>query len=119
MKNKWKRVIMAFLGVFITGVSVAMFKTADFGTDPFTCFNLGIWNMTGIPYSIEYTIVTALLLTGVFVVKRNLIGIATVLNLLFIGLQKPIYRYVFLPLIHRPFSQACQKFLCHPEPVES
>lgn len=85
MGEKAKRIIMAFVGVFFTGVSISIFKTADLGTDPFTCLVLGIWNVTGVPYSVVFTAVTALLLVGVFVVKRHYIGIATVINLLCIG----------------------------------
>lgn len=85
MEYKIKRLFMALIGTFLTGVSIAIFKTADFGTDPFTCLNLGIWNVSGIPYSIEYTIVNAILLIGIIIIKRHYIGIATVLNMLFIG----------------------------------
>lgn len=37
-----KRIMMAVAGVIITGISVAAFKTANLGTDPFSCFVLGI-----------------------------------------------------------------------------
>lgn len=85
MEYKIKRLIMALIGTFLTGVSIAIFKTADFGTDPFTCLNLGIWNVSGISYSIEYTVLNAILLVGILIIKRHYIGISTVLNMLFIG----------------------------------
>lgn len=85
MEYKFKRVIMALIGVFLTGMSIAIFKTANLGTDPFTCLNLGIWNILGISYSIEYTIVTGILLVAVFVTKKHYIGIATIMNVFFLG----------------------------------
>ena len=32
-----KRIIMTFAGIFLAGVSVAIFKASDFGTDPNYC----------------------------------------------------------------------------------
>ena len=39
-----KRVLMTFAGIFLAGVSVAIFKASDFGTDPNSCFVMGVWN---------------------------------------------------------------------------
>ena len=38
MKILHKRIIMSVLGVLIGGISVAIFKTAAFGVDPFQTF---------------------------------------------------------------------------------
>ena len=46
-----KRVLMTFAGIFLAGVSVAIFKASDFGTDPNSCFVMGVWNLAGIKYS--------------------------------------------------------------------
>jgi len=81
-----KRMIMSLLGVALTGVSVAIFKTSAMGTDPFSCLVIGLWTVSGAPYSLVYLVITASLLGGVFLVQRSYIGIATVFNLLFIGI---------------------------------
>ena len=39
-----KRIFMTFVGIFLAGVSVAIFKASDFGTDPNSCFVMGVWN---------------------------------------------------------------------------
>ena len=57
-----KRILMTFAGIFLAGVSVAIFKASDFGTDPNSCFVMGVWNLAGI------------------------IGLGTVLNLFFMGI---------------------------------
>lgn len=80
-----KRILMTFAGVFLAGVSVAVFKAADFGTDPFSCFVMGVWNVTGAKYSYVYIVINALLLLGVIFMDRHFIGLGTILNLFFSG----------------------------------
>lgn len=50
---------MTFVGIFLAGVSVAIFKASDFGTDPNSCFVMGVWNLAGIKYSYVYIIFSA------------------------------------------------------------
>lgn len=57
-----KRVLMTFAGIFLAGVSVAIFKASDFGTDPNSCFVMGVWNLAGIKYSYVYIAINALIL---------------------------------------------------------
>ena len=102
MDKKVKRVIMAFIGVFLTGMSIAIFKTADLGTDPFTSFNLGLSNVSGVSYGIVFTVMTGLLLVGVFVIKRHYIGIATVLNLLLTGVIAEKFMGMFGKIFPEP-----------------
>lgn len=80
-----KRIIMTFIGIFLTSLSVSIFKASLFGTDPFSCFAIGIWNVSHINYSIAYMILNALLLLGVFVLDKHYIGLGTLLNLFFAG----------------------------------
>ena len=47
---------MTFAGIFLAGVSVAIFKASDFGTDPNSCFVMGVWNLAGIKYSYVYIV---------------------------------------------------------------
>lgn len=83
---KTKKILMAIVGIILTGVSVAIFKTANLGTDPFSSFSLGICNVTGLDYSIIYVVVNTVLLIGIFVIDKHYIGLSTVLNLAFIGI---------------------------------
>ena len=80
-----KRIMMAAAGIAVTGISVALFKTAAFGTDPFSCLSLGIWNLSGFSYGIVYPVLNVLLLIGIFFADRHYIGLATVMNLLLMG----------------------------------
>ena len=81
-----KRILMTFAGIFLAGVSVAIFKASDFGTDPNSCFVMGVWNLAGIKYSYVYIAINALMLLGVFFLDRHFIGLGTVLNLFFMGI---------------------------------
>src|SRR5574344_930708 len=80
-----KRVIMSVIGVSLLGVCVALLRKADFGTDPFTCFVVGIANVCHSTYGIIYPIVIGVLLVIVFFLNKHYIGLATVLNLFLVG----------------------------------
>ena len=45
-----KRLLVAFVGVFLVASSIALFTTASFGTDPFTTFVIGIQRVSGFSY---------------------------------------------------------------------
>ena len=81
-----KRVLMTFAGIVLARVSVAIFKSSDFGTDPNSWFVMGVWNLAGIKYGYVYIAINALRLLGVFFLDRHFIGLGTVLNLFFMGI---------------------------------
>lgn len=91
---KLRRIMMAFAGVVLCGFCVGMLQKANLGVDPFTAFVTGIANIFGSTYSTFYLIITGLLLVGVLVVYRHLIGIATVINLLFTGGMADLMRHL-------------------------
>ncbi len=62
MTNFTKRVMMSVAGVLTGAVSVAVFKTAAFGVDPFQSFMSGIDKLIPIEFGTLYMIVNALLL---------------------------------------------------------
>lgn len=80
-----KRIWMAVFGILLCGISVGMFNVSMMGTDPFSCFTLGIWNITGMNYSIMYTEINLLLFALIFIVNRRCIGISTFLNVFGLG----------------------------------
>lgn len=81
MNLKIRRILMAFTGVIITGMSVGMFQAASLGTDPFTSFTTGLCNLTGLSFGLFYSILCACMLIFVFVVDKRYIGLATIFNL--------------------------------------
>lgn len=82
---KAKRIIMSFLGVIITAISIGAFKYAAFGVDPFQSFMSGIDTLIPIDFGTLYVLVNAALLLFALVIDRHYIGIATFLNLFLLG----------------------------------
>lgn len=82
---KVKRICMSILGVAITAVSVGAFKLAAFGVDPFQSFMSGIDALISIDFGTLYVIVNALLFLFTLAFDRHYIGIATFINLFFLG----------------------------------
>ena len=76
---------MSILGVMTGAVSVAIFKMAAFGVDPFQSFMSGISKLIPISFGTLYVIVNAVLLTFSLIFDRHYIGIATFINLFLPG----------------------------------
>ena len=77
MSQKTKRILMAFIGVIVTGFCVGTFQKAILGTDPFTCFVTGIGKIYGSSYS-------NICVTVGIVFHAN-VGAGTVITALFMG----------------------------------
>ncbi|MGY5240454.1 YczE/YyaS/YitT family protein [Clostridium tertium] len=93
MSLKMKKIIMCFIGVIITGISVGICQSASLGTDPFTSFITGLCNLFNISFGAFYTIICALMLVLVFRLDKHYIGIATIFNLFGNGFVADITRY--------------------------
>ncbi len=85
MSIKQKRLFMTLVGVLICGFSVGLFKRAAFGVDPFQSLMSGLDALIPIPFGTLYVIVNIVLLSFSFFVDRHYIGIATLINLFFLG----------------------------------
>ncbi|WP_202621506.1 YczE/YyaS/YitT family protein [Anaerocolumna sedimenticola] len=85
MQKKMKRILMALIGVTISGICVGIFNTAVLGADPFTVFVTGIGNIFGLEYGSIYPMVTGICLVLVFFIDKHYIGIATIFNLFGVG----------------------------------
>ena len=80
-----KRILMSALGVLICGISVGMFKHAALGVDPFQSLMSGLNAVFPISFGALYVIVNILLLLFALVFDRRKIGLATLINLFFLG----------------------------------
>lgn len=85
MKTITKRIIMSAAGVVIGAISVAVFKIAAFGVDPFQSLMSGLDKLVPISFGTLYVIVNALLLLFSLIFDRHYIGIATFINLFLLG----------------------------------
>ena len=101
---KKRRILMSVLGVLTGAVSVAIFKMAAFGVDPFQSFMSGADKLIPIGFGTLYVIVNAVLLLFSLVFDRHYIGIATFINLFLLG-----YVTEFSYKLFRSLNQ-CYKF---------
>lgn len=81
MSEKQKRILMALIGVLVTGCSVGLFQMASLGTDPFTSFVTGLCNIFNMKFGTFYTIICACIFFIVFLLDKHYIGVATFFNL--------------------------------------
>lgn len=80
-----KRIFMSVLGVLTGAESVAVFKMAAFGVDPFQSLMSGIDKLIPLDFGMLYIIVNAVLLLFSLIFDRHYIGIATFINLFLLG----------------------------------
>ena len=80
-----RRILLSAAGVMITAISVGAFKFASFGVDPFQSFMCGVDACFPLDFGTLYVIVNALLLIFSLIFDRHYIGIATFINLFFLG----------------------------------
>ena len=80
-----RRLVMTLAGVSISGVSVAFFKQAAFGVDPFQSFCNGLHQVIPMNFGTLYMLINAALLLIAFLCYRKYIGVATFINLFLLG----------------------------------
>ena len=80
-----KRITMSIIGVVLCAISVAFFKYAAFGMDSFQVFVNGMVEVVPISYGTLYVIINAALLLFALIFDKHYIGLATLINLLFLG----------------------------------
>lgn len=94
MNRKKMRILMAVFGVLVGGLSVGLFKTALFGTDPFQCFVNGVANVVPIGFGTLYTIINVVMLVLIFLLDKHYIGLATFINIFLLGYVVEFSTYV-------------------------
>ena len=82
--NPGRRVAMTVAGLVLISLSVALSKTIGWGVDPFSVFSFSIVELTGLSYTIIFSLECLILLSVTFVLRRELLGFST-LFMLFIN----------------------------------
>ncbi len=80
-----KRIAMSVFGVMLCAISVSFFKYTAFGMDSFQVFVNGMVEVVPIGYGTLYVIINAALLLFALVFDKHYIGLATIINLFFLG----------------------------------
>ena len=85
LKENKRRIIMSFVGVIIVGMSVGFVKIGAMGVDPFTSLVTGLDALIPLEYGIVYIIINVAMLTFSLLTDKHYIGLATFINLFFLG----------------------------------
>ncbi len=80
-----KRVIWVILANVILGLGISLLRLSSFGTDPFTCMNLGVSSYLPIGYGTYQMLFNLLLFIPVFILDRKSFGIGALINMLLLG----------------------------------
>lgn len=80
-----KKFIFFFVGLWIIQIGVALFISANIGSDPFTVFTQGIAKLVGITPGQSNMLITGVLFFVLLIVDRSYINIGTVLAVLLGG----------------------------------
>lgn len=86
-KGKYRPAIITgmCLGVVFIGISIGLLRIANFGTDPYTCMNLGISSHLPISYGTCQVLINLLLLIVMILALRKAIGPGTIVNMVGCG----------------------------------
>lgn len=80
-----KKVFWVIFGVFLIAFSVSLMRLSNFGTDPFTCMNLGVSGFFNFPFGTYQLIVNIVLLIPMLLFYRNGLGLGTIVNMVGVG----------------------------------
>ena len=93
---------MSALGVLICGISVGMFRHAALGVDPFQSLMSGLNAVFPSGFGTLYVIANVILLLFALLFDRHKIGLATLINIFFLGYVAEYSQYVFQGLFPAP-----------------
>ena len=99
---KKKRIFMSVIGVILCAISVAFFKHAAFGMDSFQVFVNGMVELVPISYGTLYVIINVVLLLFALIFDKHYIGLATLVNLVFLGYIAEFSLYLLEMLLPNP-----------------
>lgn len=106
-----RRVWMSMVGVVLTALAIAIFKTAAIGVDPFQCFVTGINTVIPVSYGTVYVGINLALLCFSLVFDRHYLGFATFINLFFLGYMVDFFlKVLFGPMPALTLAGRCVFF---------
>lgn len=94
-RNLKRRVCWVFLGNLIMAFGVGFLRLSGFGTDPFSCMNLGVSSHLPVGYGTYQMLFSIVLFVVVFLLDRKSFGIGAVVNMLLLGYMVEFSMLVF------------------------
>lgn len=95
INNKIMRILCMLIGNIVIGLGVACMRLAAFGTDPFSCMNIGVSSHLPISYGTYQAIVNIVLFIPVIILKPRSFGVGALVNMLGLGYIVDGFMWVF------------------------
>ena len=89
------RISLAALGVLVMGFGMSVIEKLNFGTDPYTCLNIGLEMHTGISLGTWGLIISACIAVFVVIFGIEKIGIGTLFNMVGFGYSIDLFRIIW------------------------
>lgn len=95
-KNKLPlRIFLSAFGVFMMGFGMSVLEKLQFGTDPFTCMNIGFSSVTGLSIGTINLLVSIVLFAFVIFFDISGLGLGTLFNMVGFGYTIDLFRFVW------------------------
>lgn len=94
-KKLIKRIILVFLANMILALGIAVLRLSGFGTDPYTCMNLGVSSRLHMNFGTYQMVLNVVLFIPVFILDRKSFGVGALVNMLLLGYFVDFFMYVF------------------------
>ncbi|MDO5521738.1 MAG: hypothetical protein Q4G58_14685 [bacterium] len=100
-----KKLGYSILGITLISIAVSLFRLANIGTDPFSCFNLGVANLTGLSFGTAQLLVNIILTLVLLYPGFRYFGVGTILAMVLVGYISDFVLYI-LPIDGSSFNMA-------------
>ncbi|MCI9502232.1 MAG: membrane protein [Hungatella sp.] len=88
-------VVLVVAANLILGGGIAVLRLSGFGTDPFTCMNLGVSSILGLGLGAYQVILNIILFIPVFILDRKSFGVGALVNMLALGYFVEFFMFLF------------------------
>ena len=97
-----RRLMAVAAGNVVMAFSVCLLRLSLFGTDPFSCMNLGYSILSGFSFGICIILCNCVLIVAVLFLDRSYIHIGTLVNMFLLGLMGDAFYALIAPLAGNP-----------------
>ncbi len=99
MDEKKKKLMLRIMWVtvanLILALGIGLLRLSSFGTDPFTCMNLGVSSHLPVSFAVYQMIFNVLLFIPVFILDRKSFGVGALINMLLLGYFVEFFMFLF------------------------
>lgn len=99
-----KRCVIMVTGILFIGICVGAYRLSAFGTDAFTCMNLGISGFLHMSFGNWQLIMNAAILVVMFFQARQLIGLGTLVNMTCVGYLADLICWLVQDALQMPMT---------------